>query len=236
MSKSARRARPPRLSDAARQAAEDTARRRRRWGFGSAGAFILLVAAVLGLHFANGSSKPAGSTSAASPPVGSSAPNGTFATLAGQTTDVASLRGQPTLLWFVSTWCSSCQAGTQAMAQNLGALRSDGVHVTEVELYQDLGQSGPSMGSFAKALAGAEYGNPDWTFGMSSASLTHIYDPQSYLDIYYLLNAEGQVTYVNSSPGSTMPQLLAAAGRLTGHPASAGHQNGHTKAAGATLP
>jgi len=211
MSKSARRARPPRPSNAARQAAEAAARRRRRWRFGSAGAVILLVAALLGLHFANRSSGSGNSAPLAAPAVGSPAPNGAFATLAGQTTDIASLRGQPTLLWFVSTWCSSCQAGTQAMAQNLAALRSDGVHVTEVELYQDLGQSGPSIGSFAKALAGTEYGNPDWTFGVSSAALTHVYDPQSYLDIYYLLNAKGQVTYVNSSPGSTMPQLLAAA-------------------------
>ena len=214
MSKSARRARPPRPSHAARQTAEDAARRRRRWGFGSAGAIILLVAAILGVHFANGSSGSPSSASVAAPAVGSSAPNGTFATLAGQTTDVASLRGQPALLWFVSTWCSSCQAGTQSMAQNLAALRSDGVRVAEVELYQDLGQSGPSIGSFAKTLAGTEYGNPDWTFGVSSAALTHIYDPQSYLDIYYLLNAKGQVTYVNSSPGSTMPQLLAAAKSL----------------------
>ncbi|EQD49621.1 Redoxin domain protein, partial [mine drainage metagenome] len=154
VSKSARRARPPRPSHAARQAAEAAARRRRRWGFGSAGAVILLVAAILGVHFASGSSGSASSASVAAPAAGSPAPNGTFATLAGQTTDVASLRGQPTLLWFVSTWCSSCQAGTQSMTQNLAALRSDGVHVTEVELYQDLGQSGPSMGSFAKALAG----------------------------------------------------------------------------------
>jgi thiol-disulfide isomerase/thioredoxin len=214
VSKSARRARPARPSNAARQAAEAAARRRRRWGFGSAGAVILLVAALLGLHFANRSSGSASSASVTAPAAGSPAPNGTFATLAGQMTDIASLRGRPTLLWFVSTWCSSCQAGTQAMAQNLAALRSDGVHVTEVELYQDLGQSGPSIGSFAKALAGTEYGNPDWTFGVSSAALTHVYDPQSYLDIYYLLNAKGQVTYVNSSPGSTMPQLLTAAKSL----------------------
>ncbi|MHB1738401.1 MAG: peroxiredoxin family protein [Actinomycetes bacterium] len=123
------------------------------------------------------------------------------------------------LLWFVSTWCSSCQAGTQAMAQNLAALRTAGVRVVEVELYQDLGQSGPSMRQFAQALAGAEYANPDWTFGVSSAALTRAYDPQSYLDIYYLIDGHGQIRYVNSSPASTMPALLGAARSLHASPA-----------------
>jgi thiol-disulfide isomerase/thioredoxin len=194
--------------------------RRRRWGVVSAGAVIIAVAGVIiGLHAASRPAASSGATGSSGtttslPPVGGQAPDGTFTTLSGQTVRVASLRGQPTLLWFVSTWCSSCQAGTQTMAQNLARLRADGVRVDEVELYQDLGQSGPSMTSFAKTLAGASYGSPGWTFGVSSAALTQTYDPQSYLDIYYLLNAKGQVTYINSSPGSTMTQLLAAAGKL----------------------
>lgn len=124
------------------------------------------------------------------------------------------MKGHPALVWFVSTWCSSCQAGTQAMAQNVARLQADGVRVDEVELYQDLGQPGPSITAFARNFAGAESANPDWIFGTSSASLTRTYDPQSYLDIYYLLDAQGQIVYVNGSPGSTMPQLLAAVGRL----------------------
>jgi thiol-disulfide isomerase/thioredoxin len=198
--------------------------RQRRWGWIAAVAVVAVIAGVvLGLHAA---SRPASSGSAsgsgggapgstAAPQAGRQAPDGTFTTLAGQAVRVASLRGKPTLLWFVSTWCSSCQAGTQTMAQNLARLKAAGVRVEEVELYQDLGQTGPPMGQFAKTLAGAAYGSPGWTFGVSSASLTRTYDPQAYLDIYYLLNARGQVTYVNSSPGSTMPQLLAAAGKLS---------------------
>lgn len=224
-SRQARRARARR--SAAPRTRASTARgpaRRRRWGWIATVAVVAVIAGVvLGLHAA---SRPASSGSAsgsgggtsgstALPPVGGQAPDGTFTTLSGQAVRVASLRGKPTLLWFVSTWCSSCQAGTQAMAQDLGRLKAAGVRVEEVELYQDLGQSGPPMGQFAKTLAGAAYGSPGWTFGVSSAALTRAYDPQSYLDIYYLLNARGQVSYVNSSPGSTMPQLLAAAGKLS---------------------
>ncbi len=201
---------------ARRQAAAAAARRRRnrRWGLGSGLAIVAVLGVVLGLHFAPGSQTRTG-VAVGIPAAGRAAPPGTFTTLTGQRLDVTSLRGHPTLLWFVSTWCSSCQAGTQAMAQNLAKLAADGVHVDEVELYADLGQSGPSMGRFSKVLAGPAYTNPDWTFGVSSEALTRTYDPQSYLDIYYLLDAKGQVTYVNSSPGATMFQLLQAAGNLT---------------------
>jgi thiol-disulfide isomerase/thioredoxin len=197
-----------------RRAAQEAARWR-RWRIGGAIAVAVAAAgAVLGLHYANRPTGTAGAPTAAATS-DRLAPDGTFTDLAGQTVNVASLRGRPTLLWFVSTWCSSCQAGTTVIAQNLAKLTADGVRVDEIELYDDLGQSGPSMAQFAHVLAGAQFGNPDWTFGVSSAGLTRAYDPQGDLDIYYLLDSKGQVTYVNSSPGSTMSQLLAAAGKLT---------------------
>ncbi len=206
----------PGSNRARRKAAEVAAARRRRWGFGSAGVAILLVVGViLGLHFANQPTRSTSATaSAATPAVGHVAPNGSFTTLAGTTASLASLRGTPTLVWLVTTWCTSCQAGTQLLAQDIGKFRADGVRVEELELYQDLGQNGPSIGSFASTYAGAEATNPDWSWGVSSATLTRTYDPASQLEMYYLLNAKGQVTYVNTPLVSTMPQLLQATGRL----------------------
>ncbi len=189
---------------------------RYRWMLAAAVvAVIALAGAVIGLHTVDTSAAgPGGSPSRASVSVGAAAPNGTFTTLTGTTSTIASLRGRPTLVWFVSTWCTSCQYGTQVMARNIGALRASGVRVEEVELYQNMGQNGTPIGSFAKQLAGAAVTNPDWSFGVSSAALTRTYDPKSYLDIYYLLNTHGKITYVNSSPGSTMAQLLRAASTL----------------------
>ena len=71
------------------------------------------------------------------------------------------------------------------------------------------------MTSFARQLAGAAYHAPGWTFGTASRALTRGYNPQGYLDVYFLLDSAGRVTYVNSAPASTMSQLLAHAGRLT---------------------
>jgi len=225
MSGPSTRLRPPRRGGSAARRAEAQRHRRNRL-LAAAGVTVVvaLVGLVVALHLtktstvsssATGSSATGSSgSSAASLPVGMTAPDGAFTTLAGKTETVADLRGEPALIWFVTTWCSSCQAGTEVMARNVATLASDGVKVVEVENYADLGQSGPPMGSFAKTLAGSAFSDPDWTFGEASSTLTRTYNPDAYLDIYYLINAEGKTTYVNSSPGSTMAQLLGAAKAL----------------------
>jgi thiol-disulfide isomerase/thioredoxin len=171
---------------------------------------VAAVTAVIAVT-AGGGNTPAGG---AAPAVGSAAPDGSFTTVSGTTETVASLRGHATLLWFVATWCPSCQAGTQAMAGDLARLRAAGVQVAEVEDYADLGQPGPAMSSFGPQLAGAAYRDPGWTFGTASPALTRACNPQGYLDIYFLLDSSGRIAYINSAPASTMSQLLAQAGGL----------------------
>lgn len=167
---------------------------------------------------AGGRTATAGGTFAAAgravPAVGSAAPDGSFTTVSGRTETISSLRGHKALVWFVATWCPSCQAGTHAMAVGLARLRAAGVQVVEVEDYADLGQPGPAMAAFGRQFAGAAYHDPGWTFGTASLALTRAYNPQGYLDIYYLLGPSGRVAYINSAPASTMSQLLAHAGKL----------------------
>lgn len=180
---------------------------RRRWvgvGIGALGAIIAIIVA------ATATPHPTRSIA-----LGAPAPGGTFTTSTGATRTVSSLTGQPTLLWFVSTWCSSCQAGTQAMASQIHTLAGLHVRVVELELADDLGQPGPSITAFAHQLAGPAATNPDWIFGVASTALTTTYDPASDLDIYYLLDSTGHITYINSSPAATMVQLIDRAERLT---------------------
>ncbi len=179
---------------------------------------LAIVAIVLGLHLSSSTSTPSSSTGSrmgTARAVGLKAPAGTLTTTSGRHVSVASLLGTPTLLWFVATWCSSCQAGTQTMAQNMSRLKADGVHVVEIELYRDLGQSGPSISTFGRQFAAVQFFNPDWTFATSSSALTRNYDPHSYLDIYYLLSRQGRIVYVNGSPSSTMPNLLSQAAKIS---------------------
>lgn len=218
MSKAPVRCRRPTPTGAAGRGARARRHRHNRALFvSSLAAALAVVGLVVGLQLANGSSGPAGSSSGSSGvplSAGPTAPNGAFTTIGGKTETLAAFRGRPLLVWLVTTWCPSCQAGTKTMAQHIAALAGDGVRVLEIENYHDFGQPGPSVSTFAKALAGSAFGNPDWTFGEASAALTHTYNPKAYLDIYYLIDAKGKISYVNSSPSSTMPQLLAAAKRL----------------------
>ncbi len=192
-------------------------RARRLWWAGAGAAVVAMAAVVVVIAVTAGGRNPtAGGTSTvggAVPAAGSAAPGGSFTTVSGRTETIASLRGHKSLLWFVATWCPSCQAGTQAMAGQAARLRAAGIEVVEVEDYADLGQPGPAMAGFARQFAGAAYHDPGWTFGTASRALTRAYNPQG--DVYFLLDSAGRVAYVNSAPASTMSQLLAHAGGLT---------------------
>lgn len=198
----------------AREAARVKARRRRTGWIATLVVLVAVVGTVLGLHFASSSSPSAGAAAVRVAAAGQPAPDGNFTTVAGQDVSVSSLRGHPTLLWFVATWCSSCQTGAKAVAANIDRFKAAGARVVTLELYQNLGQSGPGIDQFGQQLAGPAYNTADWQFGTASQPLTRSYDPKAYLDIYYLLDRNGNVVYVNGSPGSTMSDLLTQVGKL----------------------
>jgi len=94
------------------------------------------------------------------PTVGQFAPDGGFTTRTGTVRPVASLRGQPTLLWFVVTSCPSVQASMPVMTQRMAAFRTAKWKVVVVEAYQNWGCR-PDPCEFGKTVAGANYTDPD---------------------------------------------------------------------------
>lgn len=183
--------------------------KRRRWLWPTIIAAVLVLGVVaIRLHNAATQADQTQPKAHALPPIGSAAPDEPFTSASGGQKTVASFKGKPALLWFVTTWCPSCQAGTQTMAKNIGTLRAEGVRVAELELYRDLGGHGPSIGQFRARYAGAAGGSPNWRWGQASKAMSYRYDPRGYLDIYYLLDKTGRIRYVNGSPADTMPDLL----------------------------
>src|SRR5581483_10890036 len=92
-------------------------RKKRRLRYGGTAAVLALVVIVVVLAVARHDSTSSASTAIAHPALNAVAPDGTFTTQSGTTASIESLRGHPTVVWFVATWCPSCQTGTLSVAQ-----------------------------------------------------------------------------------------------------------------------
>lgn len=149
--------------------------------------------------------------------VGELAPNGTFTTLSGTTSTIASLHGKALMVWFVADGCASCSVSIPAVAQHLSQLASDGVQIVTLGLSNSFsaGSRGMSeLASFGHLAAHMAIPRPGWTWGMASTALAQAYDPTGTPDVYALVGPGGHIRYMNSVPVSTMAQLLAVAKHL----------------------
>ncbi len=142
--------------------------------------------------------------------VGATAPDYGFFLGNGSYTNLSSYKGHAVVLWFVATWCPSCAQGNGAINQNYQFFEQRGVKVIELELYNDLGYSGPPIASFVNSYAPSAYSNHTIIPALAGYNMTAAYDPKGYLDIYYLIAANGTVLYINGSPASTLGQLEGA--------------------------
>ncbi|MGC8522512.1 MAG: oxidoreductase, partial [Steroidobacteraceae bacterium] len=88
-------------------------------------------------------------------------------TVAGRMESTAQLKGHPTLLWLLSTWCGSCAAGLQALRSEAAQLEMARLHVIVLRNYKNGGYPGPHIRSFVKRFAPALLSEPNWTFGQA---------------------------------------------------------------------
>ena len=143
--------------------------------------------------------------------VGDEAPNFPITLVNGSATNLTQYRGSIVLLWFVTTWCSSCQQGSQMLKQQYyQQLHSKGVTILDIENYNDLGQSGPSLQQFADDY-GSGTGNAGWLYATTTQSATFTYNPQADLDIYYLLNQNGIILTSGLGLPDSFPSVVSAA-------------------------
>ncbi len=138
---------------------------------------------------------------------GSMAPDYGFSLANGSYTNLSAYKGHVVVLWFVATWCPSCAQGNEAINQNYQFFERRGIKVIELELYNDLGYSGPPVASFVNSYAPSAYSNDTIIPSLAGYNMTAAYDPKGYLDIYYLISGNGTVLYINGSPASTLGQL-----------------------------
>jgi thiol-disulfide isomerase/thioredoxin len=184
--------------------------------FGVASAVLVLIAfAVYGLVVPQLSANRTSGIDTAQTPaevrVGAQAPDMRFTTMDGNQRKLSEFRGQPVMLWLFATWCPSCQAGTEAVAQNFDRLKQAGLQIIQLKLYNNLGYSGPAVADFASRYAGSVSASSRWLWGEASEQGSYTYDSKGYPDIYFLIDKEGVIRAISGAPDATMPQILAFA-------------------------
>lgn len=141
---------------------------------------------------------------------GKSAPDFTFADMSGASHSLSSYQGHPVLLWWIATWCPHCTQDTQVFSQSYySQYHAAGVTILEIQLYNNLGESGPSLTTWASD--NGYTGQVGWTIGSSSAATTNTYDPQAVTDVYYLLNSQGVILTQGTGAGGAFGSLLQQA-------------------------
>lgn len=125
----------------------------------------------------------------------------------GTSLTLSELRGHPFILWFVTTWCSSCVESQQLLAsQYYSTLRAHGIIIVEVENYDDFGEQGPTLAQFAQEYGGSD--QPGWLIGTAPEWVTQKYNPSEYLDIFYLVNANQMIVGENQGLGAYLGSIL----------------------------
>jgi thiol-disulfide isomerase/thioredoxin len=126
----------------------------------------------------------------------------TYRLLDGRLLRPAELRGHPYVLWMVATWCPSCQTGSNVVGSHIALLRQRGVRVVEMELANNLGAAGPKLEEFRKA-AGMAGAAPNWYWGELTQAQTLALDSKGDMDVYYLVDARGDIVGISGNPATT---------------------------------
>lgn len=172
----------------------------RRWILLGVGVAILVLVLYAILHI----------PPAAQAQVGKPAPDFTFNDLSGTSHSLSSYQGQRLVLWWIAAFCSSCSQGTQYFAQSYASqYHTAGVLMLEIEDYNDLGQPEPSLSSFASQNGYS--GQAGWILGEGSSQGTNAYNPNGYLDVYYVISAQGSIVATGQGLSGSFSSALQQA-------------------------
>lgn len=193
---------PPREREGRVQMTARADRRRLRFGC------VVALMALLGV----------GSVRAAETPP--KAPEAPFTTVDGSTHSTSELKGSPTLLWLLSTWCGSCAAGLDALSQHTDEIAKTDLRVVVLRNYQNGGYPGADIAQFVSRVLPRLKVPERWMLGQASAGLDRAYNGKHYPDIYFLIDRQGRVRQVGGAPSATMDRILRFA-RSSGRDAHA---------------
>lgn len=154
----------------------------------------------------NNSPEPLASLEKAKVARGKPAPEAHFTTLSGEDTHLSDFKGQKVMFWLLATWCPSCIAGAQVLAENNDKLGD--LTIITLETYGNAGYPGPSMEEFAKKYAPQMLSAHNWLWGDASQEATSVYNPRNYPDIFFLVDENGTLRDIDGAPAATINKII----------------------------
>jgi thiol-disulfide isomerase/thioredoxin len=118
-----------------------------------------------------------------------------------------SFKGQPIMVWQVTTWCPSCRAGLATMAQHKSLIDASNLKVIVLRDYKNGGYPGEDMEKFVAEAAPTLLHDPHFVFGEDTETLFKLYNPHHYIDVYQLIAPDGRIAVISSTPSATFGKI-----------------------------
>lgn len=100
-----------------------------------------------------------------------------------------SLKGNPTIVWFTTTWCTPCQIGAKKVAQLQRELGDNRLNV--LVFFVDPKESADDLRNWR-----SQFANPDWKLAFNNGLAEKI--GIRYLDSKYVLDKDGVIKDFNT--------------------------------------
>ncbi len=134
------------------------------------------------------SSTPIPFTRGDAPAVRTAAPDFAVRTLDGGRLQLASVKGRPTVLFFMAYWCGTCLPEAQALGRLHAELSDRGIRIIAVDI--DPTSTPEALAEFREAA-----GNPGYVFAFDQDGATARAFRVANLDVTVIIDAAGRIAY-----------------------------------------
>ncbi len=134
------------------------------------------------------------------------APEGLFVRQ-GKVLSMEKYRGHKVMLWIFSTGCHTCVVAVKGLEKNNAELQKNGLTILALRNYKNGGNSGLSIEQFIEKFAPSISQAKNWILGEATAQLDNSYNAHHYADVYFLIDEQGMVQVVSTSPAATLSTI-----------------------------
>jgi thiol-disulfide isomerase/thioredoxin len=134
------------------------------------------------------------------------APEGLFVSQ-GKVVPIEKYRGHKVMLWLFSTWCHTCVVAAKSLEKNNAELQKSGLVILALRNHKNGGNPGLSIEQFIEKFAASMTQAENWILGEATAQLDNSYNAHHYADVYFLIDEQGMVQVVSTSPAATLSSI-----------------------------